>query len=442
MRKIGRLLGVFSFRRVSGQIAALILVSLFLIHALIAGYFILNRSPPQQMIDEPIHHFELLSRVVDLASDSERGVVLTSINRSFPDLRLSIVNSESAALTWPTEKPMKMPSSFGDRLTILPATSPDKNIARFRLTDGNYLDAQVARPRLPAFLTALWASTLLFLLFSITLLGAWAGRALTSPLTAFTKAAETFSLSGASTPLPEQGPEEIKSVAKALNVMRDRITALVSDRTRMLTAISHDLRTPITRLRLRAEYIEDGAQREQIVRDLDQMQSMLEAVIVLLRGGTGAAPRLVDAAALVRTICSEFADGGHAVSYVGPDRLNLMMRADEIYRAVSNLIDNATRYGSSVTVELRAHEGSVDIVVSDDGPGIPEDKRRAMLEPFVRGEEARTMDQESGFGLGLSIAHSIAGGHDGGLQLQSNSPSGLQVILSLPRRSEDLLPSG
>lgn len=434
MRQFAQLIGLFSFRRVSGQISALILVSLVLIHALIAGYLIVNRPPPERLIDEPIHQFSLFARVVDSASVSERDIVLANINRSFPGLHLQVVGRNRAEPRKSQALGEPAGSFFGDRVELLSAGSSGTDVARFHLADGNDLAAQVQRPRLPEFVTALWTSTLLFLLFSVTFLGVWAGRALTRPLTAFTKAAETFSLNGASAPLSEQGPDEIKSLARALNLMRDRITALMSDRTRMLAAISHDLRTPITRLRLRAEYIDDDTQREQIVRDLDQMQAMLESVIVLLRGGTGAAPRLVDAASLVRTVCSEFSDCGHDVSYVGLAQLSLTMRADEMRRALSNLIENAVRYGTRVVVEIAVHGEVVEFIVADDGPGIPEDKRNAMLEPFVRGDDARTMDRDSGFGLGLSIAQSIAGGHDGHLRFRNNEPTGLQVVISLPRR--------
>ena len=126
-------------------------------------------------------------------------------------------------------------------------------------------------------------TTLLFAVISVTLLSLWAARALTAPLSSFAKAAEDFSLNGAAAPLPERGPEEIRSVARALNRMRERITALIDDRTKMLAAISHDLRTPITRMRLRSEFIEDDGHRSRMLRDLDQMRSMLESVLSFLR---------------------------------------------------------------------------------------------------------------------------------------------------------------
>jgi signal transduction histidine kinase len=306
----------------------------------------------------------------------------------------------------------------------------------FYLPEGEVIEATVGSPKLPAFVSGLWTSTLLFLVASATVLGIWAGRALSSPLSAFARAAESFSLDRSSVPLPETGPEEIRSTARALNRMRDRITALMNDRTRMLAAISHDLRTPITRLRLRSEYIEDLTQRAQTIHDLDQMQSMLESVLSLLRSESAIKPTLVDIAALLQMVCEQFSDCGHAVTYRGPDRATLAVRPDEISRAVTNLVENAARFGTEVSVELSMVGDQVIIEVSDDGPGIPDERKAEMLEPFVRGEEARTMDETAGFGLGLSIARAIVAAHDGTLLLLDNQPKGLRVRLVLSNASQ------
>ena len=143
---------------------------------------------------------------------------------------------------------------------------------------------------------------------------------MTAPLSSFAKAAENFSLNGAAAPLPERGPEEIRSVAKALNRMRERITALIDDRTKMLAAISHDLRTPITRMRLRSEFIEDDGHRGRMLRDLDQMRSMLESVLSFLRNDRKLeSMTLVDIATTLQLVTDQFADMGHKVAYDGPD---------------------------------------------------------------------------------------------------------------------------
>ncbi|RXH34353.1 histidine kinase [Bradyrhizobium nanningense] len=436
MSRAADIVALFSFRRISGQIAALILGSLILIHVLIAGYFLLNH--PKLLADTPLEQLELIVRIVANTPKAERALVLDSVSRTFPALKLQLRGGGSAS---PTPQSMRtsltIPSALGVRAELVRGSGAGDERVWFYLPGDEVLEARIGSPKMPAFVSGLWTSTLLFLVASLTLLGVWAGRALSSPLSAFARAAEDFSLSRSSAPLPENGPEEIRSAARALNRMRDRITTLMNDRTRMLAAISHDLRTPITRLRLRSEYIEDPAQRTQTVRDLDQMQSMLESVLSFLRSESPVKPTLVDVAALLQMVCEQFSDSGFAVTYSGPDRAAFILRPDEITRAVTNLVENATRFGTQIDVALLTVEDRLVIDVSDDGPGIPDESKAAMLEPFVRGEEARTMDEMAGFGLGLSIAQAIVIAHDGTLELLDNAPKGLRVRLRLARAARD-----
>lgn len=438
MRRAADIVALFSFRRISGQIAALVLGSLILIHVLIAGYFLLSR--PKVLMDSPVEQFELIARIIASTPQGERDLVLENVSRTFPALKLQLKKDVSASTApLPERTRLTTPSAIEGPVDLIRGSTPEDNRLWFYLANGDVLEATIGAFKMPAFVSGLWTSTLLFLVASVTLLGVWAGRALSSPLSAFARAAEDFSLNRSSAPLPENGPEEIKSAARALNRMRERITALMNDRSRMLAAISHDLRTPITRLRLRSEYIEDPAQRTQTVRDLDQMQSMLESVLSLLRSESAARPTLVDVAALLQMVCDQFSDSGHAVHYAGPDRAAFIVRPDEIIRAVTNLVENATRFGTEVRVELLISGDQIIIDVVDDGPGIPHERKAAMLEPFVRGEEARTMDETAGFGLGLSITQAIVTAHGGTLLLLDNEPNGLRVrlLLSSADRSHD-----
>jgi len=429
MSRAADIVALFSFRRISGQIAALVLVSLVLIHLLISGYFLLSR--PNLMADRPFEQFELIAQIIAKTPPANRAVVIESVNATFPALKVQL---REAATTPSRERTrLSVPSPLEGRTDLIRGSGPGGDRLWFYLTKDEVLEATIGSPKMPAFVSGLWTSTLLFLVASMTLLGIWAGRALSSPLSAFARAAENFSLNGTSAPLPENGPEEIKSAARALNRMRERITTLMNDRTRMLAAISHDLRTPITRLRLRSEYIEDATQRAQTVRDLDQMQSMLESVLSLLRNESPVKPTLVDVAALLQMVCEQFSDSGFAVTYSGPDRAAFILRPDEIIRAVTNVVQNATRFGTQVDVTLVTSGNQLVIDICDDGPGIPDEKKAAMLEPFVRGEDARTMDETAGFGLGLSIAQAIVTAHAGTLQLLDNTPKGLRVRLQLSR---------
>jgi signal transduction histidine kinase len=303
------------------------------------------------------------------------------------------------------------------------------------LPDGMTISANVLpdRPR-PPFLGGPWMMTLLFAVISVTLLGLWAARALTAPLSSFAKAAESFSLNGAA-PLPERGPEEIRSVARALNRMRERITGLIDDRTKMLAAISHDLRTPITRMRLRSEFIEDETHRSRMLDDLDQMRSMLESVLSFLRNGRRLeAMTLVDIASTLQLITDQFGDMGRKVAYDGPAHAMATVRPDDLHRAVTNLVENAARFGAEAVIRLRVSPDQFTIDVEDDGPGISDALKQNMLEPFVRGDDARNMDEAAGFGLGLSITNAIVLAHGGALSLHDRQPHGLVVRMRLPVR--------
>jgi signal transduction histidine kinase len=277
--------------------------------------------------------------------------------------------------------------------------------------------------------------TLLFAIVSVSLLSLWAARALTAPLSAFAKAAENFSVNGAASALPERGPEEIRSVAKALNRMHGRITALIDDRTKMLAAISHDLRTPITRMRLRAEFIEDAAHRLRMMGDLDQMRSMLESVLSFLRNDRKLeAMTLTDIASTLQLVADQFADIGHKVTYEGPEHAMATVRPDDLARSITNLVQNSVRYGALVTIRLATSDDAATIEVEDDGPGISDARKEVMLEPFVRGDDARNMDETAGFGLGLSIARAVVLAHGGKLSMHDHLPHGLIVRIELPVR--------
>jgi signal transduction histidine kinase len=280
-----------------------------------------------------------------------------------------------------------------------------------------------------------WMTTLLFAVICVTLLGLWAARALTAPLSSIAKAAESFSLNGAAPPLPERGPEEIRAVAKALNRMRERITTLIDDRTKMLAAISHDLRTPITRMRLRSEFIEDDVHRRRMLGDLDQMRSMLESVLSFLRNDRKLeSMTLADIASTLQLVTDQFADMGHKVGYDGPEHAMATVRPDDLHRSVTNLVENAIRFGAEATIRLKVLPDTVTIEVEDDGPGISDARKDVMLEPFVRGDDARNMDEAAGFGLGLSIARTIVLAHGGELSLHDRQPHGLIVRIHLPVR--------
>ena len=188
-------------------------------------------------------------------------------------------------------------------------------------------------------------------------------------------------------------------------------------------------------MRLRSEFIEDDAHRSRMLGDLDQMRSMLEQVLSFLRNDRRLeSMTLVDIASSLQLITDQFSDMGHKVTYDGPEHAMATARPDDLHRSITNLVENAVRFGAEATIRLRISPDSLTIDVEDDGPGISDARKEVMLEPFVRGDDARNMNEASGFGLGLSIARSIVLAHGGALSLNDREPHGLIVRILLPVR--------
>jgi signal transduction histidine kinase len=437
-------LGFLNLKGISGQIAALVVASIVTIHLIITASLLIHR--PDQFDPVIGHGHSQLAAAIQLLAASppaERARLLADAARAFPQLDIASLPPETAPAPEEADGPdlhgLRHHLGKTYRIFSLAHGSHGRRVA-IALPDGAMISAKLPleqweRP----FWRGPWMTALLFAVVCVSLLGLWAARALTAPLSSFAKAAESFSLNGAAAPLPERGPEEIRSVAKALNRMRERITALIDDRTKMLAAISHDLRTPITRMRLRSEFIEDDSQRSRMLHDLDQMRSMLESVLSFLRNDRKLeAMTLVDVASTLQLVTDQFADMGHKVAYDGPQHAMATVRPDDLHRSVTNLTENAVRFGAEATIRLRLASDTMTIDVEDDGPGISDERKDVMLEPFVRGDDARNMDDVTGFGLGLSIARAIVLAHGGELSLHDRQPHGLIVRIELPLRQQGL----
>lgn len=266
------------------------------------------------------------------------------------------------------------------------------------------------------------------LLISIVLV-----RWLTRPLSTFADAAQRLYRSAESAPVPEEGPVEIRALARAFNEMQGRIKRLIDDRTRALAAVSHDLKTPITRLRFRVEEIEDPEARRSVAADLDEMEAMLDQTLAFLRGDRADEPvKPIDLVAVLETVTDDLLDSGAPVELSGSASAVLPGRRLALKRAFGNLVDNALKYGASARIVVRDLSDSVLVEIADEGPGIaPADIERA-LAPFVRLEPSRN-PATGGFGLGLPIAQAIIEGHDGSLTLANGRERGLVVTVRLPK---------
>jgi len=435
-----KLADFLNLRTIGGQITALVIASIIAIHVILTGIFLVSRpDQPDPSIDRGHAQFAAAVQLLGAAAPADRPRLMADLARAFPKLDVETLPPGPIPEASEPEGPdlrslhRRLDSSY----RIFPlANEQSRHRVGIALPDGTMISARVLRDqRQRPFWAGSWAVTLLFAIVSVSLLSLWATRALTAPLSAFAKAAENFSVNGAASALPERGPEEIRSVAKALNRMRERITTLIDDRTKMLAAISHDLRTPITRMRLRAEFIEDDLHRQRMMGDLDQMRSMLESVLSFLRNDRKLeAMTLTDIASTLQLVADQYADIGHKVTYEGPQHAMAIVRPDDLTRSVTNLVENSVRYGALVTVRLTTSADFATIEVEDDGPGISDARKEVMLEPFVRGDDARNMDDMTGFGLGLSIARAVVLAHGGKLSLHDRQPNGLIVRIELPVR--------
>jgi signal transduction histidine kinase len=238
------------------------------------------------------------------------------------------------------------------------------------------------------------------------------------------------------TRLAESGPTEVAHAAKAFNAMQDRISSYMTERIQILAAISHDLQTPITRMRLRADLMDDTEQQGKFQQDLKEMEALVREGVTYARTlhGAAEAPRRIDPDALLESMVSDYLDAGQAVTLRGRIGTSLLARPQALHRILGNLIDNALKYsGASDIVIDTSRPDKVTISVLDRGPGIPDDEIEAVFQPFYRVEASRNRDS-GGTGLGLAIARQLALTMNAILSLQNRAGGGLEARLTLPRQ--------
>lgn len=251
-----------------------------------------------------------------------------------------------------------------------------------------------------------------------------------SPLRELTRATGRIGR-GTVVSVPEVGPDETRGIGRALNAMQERIHGLVAERTQALAAVSHDLRTPIARLRLRLDRANDAEERVAMAADLDEMQAMVDATLAYLGGDADPEPRRVtNVASIVMGIADASADAGRDVAYQGPGRAIATVRPVAIRRALENLVDNGVRYGSRVRVGLNVEKALMVVQVDDDGPGIPPEDVARAFEPFTRLEGSRNRNT-GGTGLGLTIAKRAVEIEGGTLGLANRPEGGLRAEIRL-----------
>jgi len=325
-------------------------------------------------------------------------------------------------------------------------------VAALRLPEGAWLVIRAESPRARVFHSPTFLAAFLLMTVTAALLSIWAVRRLTRPVRTLAAAAEALGRDVNAPPLPEGGPSEVATAAAAFNTMAARIRKFVQDRTDLLTAIGHDLRTPITRLKLRAEFMEDDEQRKKMLADLNELEQMVAATLAFGRDSSSAEPLVsLDLAELCRTILDETGDAhpglNDKLAYSGPTHLTILARPLALKRALTNLVTNAVKYGNAARLTLataptgHAREGrhpripapdqAITLTVEDEGPGLPPDELERMFEPFRRLETSRNRET-GGTGLGLPIARNIFRAMGGDVTLANRKDGGLIATVILP----------
>ena len=306
-------------------------------------------------------------------------------------------------------------------------------ITQVQLVDGQWATFDTTLPREATSLPVRLLLTLTVLLIVVLALSFIAVRWLSRPLRTLAEAAEGLGKNIHAPPLAEAGPTEVRQAAKAFNTMQSRLASYIDDRTRVLAAISHDLKTPLTRLRLRAELLDDEDTRAKFERDLGEMQSMVTDALAALRGLDAPVQTMpVDVMALLESLQADNREQGRMIDIDGSTASPLTADPLRLKRCVGNLLDNAVIYGQRAHVGVEDRPQSLTLRIRDEGPGIPEEMLERVFDPFFRLEASRSRET-GGTGLGLSIARNIARAAGGDVSIRNHPSGGLEAVLLLPR---------
>jgi signal transduction histidine kinase len=384
-----------------------------------------ERSQLLRAIEVPGLHMGWGSKPIARANDrsGEAVDVLAALDRRLQnyDIRASVGGP-------PDQDNPQLPPPGSGILRALIAHGPHPLLrVAVQLHDQTWLNFLApTRPPEPlwrfGFYAPLFVGIVVVILLSV-LAVAYAAR----PLRSLAEAAQRLGRDVGAPPMPETGPREVRAAAHAFNEMQTSLRRFIEDRTQMTAAISHDLRTPITRMKLRAEFVDDDEQRAKMLDDLDEMEGMIASTLAFARDDATREPRApVDIAALLAGLAADF-----GAVYSGPERMMIQAGPMALKRAFANLLENAQAYAGDAQVTLTDEVSKVRITVDDDGPGIPEGELERVFAPFYRLERSRNRET-GGTGLGLAVARSAIRAHGGDIHLANRPEGGLRATVVLP----------
>jgi signal transduction histidine kinase len=318
-----------------------------------------------------------------------------------------------------------------DVVKVVQVPEPREGLqVQVRLSDGSALIIHARRVDMPVSSWVMWALLLQGVVLAVC---AWyAVRLVTRPLAELAAAADELGPDLKAQTLAEDGPTEVAHAARAFNAMQRRIAGYMAERVEILAAISHDLQTPITRLRLRTDLMDNEDDRRKFRQDLDAMNELVREGVTYARTLHGATepPCRIDADALFESMVADYEDAGQQVLLEGRIGAPIVTRPNALRRILTNLVDNALKFGTDVRIRVQADAGRLVVAVLDNGPGIPPDQLEAVLQPFYRVENSRNRST-GGTGLGLAIAHQLSMAMGAELKLQNRAEGGLEARLAM-----------
>ena len=425
-----------------GQIVAILFAAVLLESA--ASMFLYERASQFSINGDKARrlaeHLVLSGKLIEEAPRSQRDTVASELTTTRYHLvwqeRLVNPPPVSPKLNQITRQILDWEPDIQDRDLRLYLQSPGLHSTisgAIRLNDGSWVSFSARDHVRKLDLTLFRTLQTLVPAVALVLLASLLIRHTLRPMRDLTRAAETLGKRDF-VDVPMRGPAEVRKVIDAFNDMQHRITAMIADRTQALAAVGHDFRTPLARLRLRADSVADPSVGLAMEQDIGEMERMIDSLLAYLSGDIDDPTEPVaatDIAVMCATAADEASDRGHRVRYAGPDHLVLPVHGIALKRALLNLVGNALRFGNEIEVRLRSGHQRVEIEVADDGPGIPEPLREQAVQPCARLDSARARDT-GGFGLGLSIVERIARMHGGSLELGQSHLGGLAARLHLP----------
>jgi len=413
-----------SLSNIPSKLVVITLVTMIIIHLIILAVYTSQHSYTQRYAErnKAIQQVMNIIHMVQATPKHELAQAVTTL--TIPHFQVNLSNT-------PTSDNRIISLSYWRISQAIPGDAQDFNLS-LHLSDERWLNIVASIPS-----KRLWSQLLLLALeisiVFIVIFYAWSINRFTKPLKEFQKAAERLGVEVTHTPLEEyRGPQVVRETATAMNKMQKRIKDLIHDRTVMLAAISHDLRTPLTRLKLRLSQLKDEKLAQKSNHDLDEMESMIREILAFANQTKDEEHKVkLDLNSFLQSLCDDLTDVGYKVTYnTNVKRAPFKGRALALKRAFNNLIQNAVKYGQEAHVNLTYKSHRFTITIDDKGPGIPENELDQVFAPFYRCDRSRSRTI-AGTGLGLAVAHEVILAHRGEIKLQNRPEGGLRVLIIL-----------